>query len=148
MIIPLLYTFSIPLFIYKNYKKNNFFKNKNKNKYILNNTQSNKNNENNKYKTNEHQHTMSFTLFYYYIGFILYFTVGALLNIIIYFYTLYNIDDLNWNSKLINQNNTHNINHINDTHNTHNTNNDIINFINIKKLDRKIFLEQEDSIIV
>ena len=148
MIIPLLYTISIPLFIYKNYKKNNFFKNKNKNKYILNNTQSNKNNENNKYKTNEHQHTMSFTLFYYYIGFILYFTVGALLNIIIYFYTLYNIDDLNWNSKLINQNNTYNTNHINNTHNTHNTNNDIINFINIKKLDRKIFLEQEDSIIV
>ena len=45
-----------------------------------------------------------FILVYYYIGFILYFTLGSVLNLIVYFYMLYNIDDLNWNSKSITNN--------------------------------------------
>jgi chitin synthase len=42
-----------------------------------------------------------FNIFYYYLGFILYYSIGTILNIFCYFYTLYYLDDLNWNSKKI-----------------------------------------------
>ena len=43
-----------------------------------------------------------YNIIYYYSGFILYNSIGSLLNIIVYLYTLYYLDDLNWNSKKIN----------------------------------------------
>ena len=42
---------------------------------------------------------------YYYLGFVLYYSLGTVLSITSYFYTLYYLDDLHWNSKKINNNN-------------------------------------------
>ena len=64
-----------------------------------------------------------FNIMYYYIGFILYNTIGSILNIIIFGYSLYYLDDLNWNSKKIQNSDTNN--------NLEEKNN--INFINIFK---------------
>ena len=45
-----------------------------------------------------------FNIGYYYLGFVIYYTLGTVLNIISYFYTLYYLDDLNWNKKKISDN--------------------------------------------
>jgi hypothetical protein len=42
-----------------------------------------------------------FNIVYYYLGFILYYTFGIVLNMFSYFYTLYYLDDLNWNAKKV-----------------------------------------------
>lgn len=39
---------------------------------------------------------------YYYLGLINYYSTGFILNLMIYFYTFYYLDDLNWNAKRIN----------------------------------------------
>jgi cellulose synthase/poly-beta-1,6-N-acetylglucosamine synthase-like glycosyltransferase len=125
MILPIVYAFMIPLFLYRDTSPASINKNKNS---------KNKNNKNSKNKKTKGKYTVNeitsiddienpnnnnksiyFILFYYYVGFILYFTLSSVLNLLVYFYMLYNIDDLNWNSKSIN-NNTNNTN-------TNNTNN-------------------------
>jgi len=43
-----------------------------------------------------------FNIFYYFCGFIIYYVFGSILNLFVYVYTLYYLDDLNWNSIKIN----------------------------------------------
>ena len=96
MILPILYAILIPLIIYNDGENIETITN---NKYIINNLK-----KLNRIGKSVGNKTSYFTSIYYYLGFILYFTLGSVLNIIVYFYTLYNIDDLNWNNKIIGKN--------------------------------------------
>lgn len=107
MILPILYAFTIPFVFHnelalkhKNYKS---CKSKpRKNKYTVNEVYTKEYSSNETRNENSNHKSLYFTLAYYYFGFILYFTLGSLLNLIVHMYMLYNIDDLNWNSKSIN----------------------------------------------
>jgi hypothetical protein len=44
---------------------------------------------------------MSYRTGYYYVGILVYISLGPILSLIQYFYTSYNIDNFNWNKKEI-----------------------------------------------
>ena len=64
-------------------------------------------------------------IIYYYVGIIIYYTFGSLLNLSVYFYTLYYLDDLNWNRQIISNDISNNVNSISSSNN--NTGSDNIN---------------------
>jgi len=99
MLIPALYSLLIPIIIYNdgissdssNSRDNIRFRimNKNTNNHTQNNTQ------------NHIIKSKLYNIMYYYAGFLIYYIFGSLLNLSIYFYTFYYLDDLNWNRKRV-----------------------------------------------
>jgi len=69
MLLPLFYSFMVPLFVYNNGKN------------ILDKV---------------------YNVLYYYLGIVCFYTIGPIINMMIYIYTLSHIDDLNWNNININ----------------------------------------------
>ena len=115
MILPAIYSLCIPIFIYNDgIRKHNKMTKMN----IVNNTI---------------KKTYLNNILYYYLGFIIYYVFGSILSIIIYFYTFYYLDDLNWNNKLINNNNNNNNN--NNKNNNNDNDNDSISNNNINEDD-------------
>ena len=103
MLLPALYSLLIPIIIYNdgisndssNSSDNIRFRIMNKNTHNHNHTHNN---------THTHNHIIKsklYNIIYYYAGFLIYYTLGALLNLYVYFYTFYYLDDLNWNRKRI-----------------------------------------------
>ena len=108
MILPAIYSLCIPLFIYNDgISKNNIMHKI----HIINNTI---------------KKTYLNNILYYYLGFLIYYVFGSILSLVIYFYTFYYLDDLNWNNKLINNKNSNsNKNNDNDNDNDSISNNNI-----------------------
>jgi hypothetical protein len=75
MVMPVLYSLYIPFGIY--------------------NCGNGGSNNSNRWKNNNYY----FNIIYYWIGFILYYILGPSINLIVNIYTLYYLDDLNWNGK-------------------------------------------------
>ena len=86
MILPAIYSLCIPIFVYDA----NANANANASRLI------------NKTYLGVKIHSKLYNIFYYYIGFIIYNTLGVILSLSVYLYTLYYLDDLNWNNKKIN----------------------------------------------
>jgi len=84
MILPAIYSLCIPIFVYDNVNANI-----NASRLI------------NKTYLGVKFHSKLYNMFYYYIGFIIYNTLGSILSLSVYLYTLYYLDDLNWNNKKI-----------------------------------------------
>ena len=89
MLVPALYSLLIPIIIYNdgissdssNSSDNIRFRIMNKNTHIIK--------------------SKLYNVLYYYAGFLIYYTLGALINLSVYFYTFYYLDDLNWNRKRV-----------------------------------------------
>ena len=106
MLIPALYSLLIPIMIYNDgLSKDNVYK------YRLNNKISNTSKQIVKSKL--------FNIMYYYVGFLIYYIFGSFLNLAVYFNTFYYLDDLNWNSKKIDNGDI-------DSNNSNNSNNTIV----------------------
>jgi len=102
MILPAIYSLLIPFIIYDNSKKsegdNNGSDNDKDDTTQLNERIPNflVNKINNVYKNSK-----LYNIIYYYSGFIIYYALGSILSLVVYLYTFYYLDDLNWNSKKI-----------------------------------------------